>query len=55
VHAFTRSADGQGLLSIPYSHIALYAAIAVGAALAAAALPARRAARTSVVSAMAET
>ena len=54
VHAFTRSTDGQGLLSIPYSHIALYAAIAVGAALAAAALPARRAARTSVVSAMAE-
>jgi hypothetical protein len=43
-HAFTRSTDGQGLLSIPYSHIALYAA-----------LPARRAARTSVVSAMAET
>jgi putative ABC transport system permease protein len=55
VHAFTRSTDGQGLVSIPYSHIALYAAIAVGAALAAAALPARRAARTSVVSAMAET
>jgi len=54
VHAFVQSADGQGLLSIPYSHIALYAAIAVGAALAAAALPARRAARTSVVSAMAE-
>jgi len=54
VHAFVQSADGQGLLSIPYSHIALYAAIAVCAALAAAALPARRAARTSVVSAMAE-
>ena len=54
VHAFVQSTDGQGLLSIPYSHIALYAAIAVGAALAAAALPARRAARTSVVSAMAE-
>ena len=54
VHAFVQSTDGQGLLSIPYSHIALYAAIAVCAALAAAALPARRAARTSVVSAMAE-
>jgi putative ABC transport system permease protein len=54
VHAFTQSTDGQGLLSIPYSHIALYAAIAVCAALAAAALPARRAARTSVVSAMAQ-
>jgi len=54
VHAFVQSTDGQGLLSIPYSHITLYAAIAVGAALAAAALPARRAARTSVVSAMAE-
>ncbi len=36
VHAFVQSTDGQGLLSIPYSHIALYAAIAVGAALAAA-------------------
>jgi putative ABC transport system permease protein len=55
VHAFVRSTDGQGLLSIPYSHIALYAAIAVCAALAAAALPARRAARTPVVSAMADT
>jgi putative ABC transport system permease protein len=55
VHAFVQSTDGQGLLSIPYSHITLYAAIAVGAALAAAALPARRAARTSVVAAMAET
>ena len=54
VHAFVQSTDGQGLLSIPYSHIALYAAIAVCAALAAAALPARRAARTSVVSAMAQ-
>ena len=54
VHAFVQSTDGQGLLSIPYSHIALYAAIAVCAALAAA-LPARRAARTSVVSAMADT
>ena len=54
VHAFTQSTDGQGLLSIPYSHITLYAVIAVAAALAAAALPARRAARTSVVSAMAE-
>src|SRR5207253_2756052 len=29
VDAFVRSTDGQGLLSIPYSHIALYAAIAV--------------------------
>ncbi len=55
VHAFVQSTDGQGLLSIPYSHIALYAAIAICAALAAAALPARRAARTSVMSAMAET
>jgi ABC-type antimicrobial peptide transport system permease subunit len=54
VHAFVQSTDGQGLLSIPYTHIALYAAIAVCAALAAAALPARRAARTSVVSAMAQ-
>ena len=55
VHAFVQSTDGQGLLSMPYSHITLYAAIAVCAALVAAALPARRAARAPVVSAMAQT
>jgi putative ABC transport system permease protein len=54
VHAFITSAGGQGMLSIPYSQIALYAVIGACAALAAAALPARRAARTSVIAAMAE-
>ena len=55
VHAFVQSTDGQGLLSIPYAQIALYALIGAGAALAAAVLPARRAARTSMISAMADT
>ena len=55
VQAFIKSTGGQGMLSIPYQQIALYAAIGVCAALAAAVLPARRAARTSVVAAMAET
>jgi putative ABC transport system permease protein len=54
VHGFILSTAGQGTLSIPYASIALYALIGVAAALAAAVLPARRAARTSVVSAMAE-
>jgi putative ABC transport system permease protein len=54
VHGFILSTAGQGVLSIPYASIALYALIGVGAALAAAVLPARRAARTSVVAAMAE-
>jgi putative ABC transport system permease protein len=55
VHGFILSTSGQGVLSIPYAQIALYAAIGGCAALAAAVLPARRAARTSVVAAMAET
>jgi len=55
VHAFIKSTGGQGLLSVPYASIALYAVIGGCAALAAAVLPARRAARTSVVAAMAET
>jgi putative ABC transport system permease protein len=54
VHAFIVSAGGQGMLSIPYPQLALYAVIGACAALAAAVLPARRAARTSVVAAMAE-
>jgi putative ABC transport system permease protein len=53
VHGFILSAGGQGVMSIPYASIALYALIGVAAALAAAVLPARRAARTSVVSAIA--
>jgi putative ABC transport system permease protein len=54
VRAFINSASGQGMLSMPYSQIALYAVIGACAALAAGVLPARRAARTSVVAAMAE-
>jgi putative ABC transport system permease protein len=54
VHGFILSAAGQGVLSIPYAQIALYALTGVGATLAAAVLPARRAARTSVVAVMAE-
>jgi putative ABC transport system permease protein len=54
VHGFLLSAAGQGVLSIPYAQIALYALAGVGATLAAAVLPARRAARTAVVAAMAE-
>ena len=54
VHGFILSTAGQGVLSMPYGQIALYALIGVGATLAAAVLPARRAARTSVVAAMAE-
>jgi putative ABC transport system permease protein len=53
VHGFSLSTAGQGVLSIPYAQIALYALIGACAALAAAVLPARRAARTSVVAAMA--
>ncbi|MBV9384195.1 MAG: FtsX-like permease family protein, partial [Streptosporangiaceae bacterium] len=54
VHAFINSAGGEGVVSIPYAQIALYVVIGVCAALAAAVFPARRAARTSVVAAMAE-
>ena len=54
MHAFSLSAGGLGVLSVPYASIALYAVIGACAALAAAVLPARRAARTSVVTAMAE-
>jgi putative ABC transport system permease protein len=54
VHAFITSTGGPGAVSIPYAQLALYAVIGACAALAAAILPARRAARTSVVAAMAE-
>ena len=54
VHGFILSTAGQGVLSIPYAKIALYALIGACAALAAAVPPARRAAGTSVVTAMAE-
>ena len=55
VHGFILSTGGLGVLSIPYASIVLYALTGVCAALAAAVLPARRAARASVVAAMAET
>jgi putative ABC transport system permease protein len=54
VDAFIRSAGG-GVFSVPYARIALYVALGALAGLAAAVLPARRAARSSVVAAMAET
>lgn len=54
VHAFVKSTGGQGVISIPFAEIGLFVAIGVVAALLAAVLPARRAARVSVVSAMAE-
>jgi putative ABC transport system permease protein len=53
MHAVSTSMTGRGVVSMPYSRIALYAAVSACAALAAAVLPARRAARTSPVSAMA--
>jgi putative ABC transport system permease protein len=54
VDGFTKSAGG-GVLSVPAQRIALYVAIGAVAGVAAAVLPARRAARASVVLAMAET
>jgi putative ABC transport system permease protein len=54
VHAFIKSTGGQGVVSVPYSQIAIYIVVGACAGLAAAAAPARRAARTSVVAAMAE-
>jgi putative ABC transport system permease protein len=52
VRGFINSSGGEGMLSIPYAQIALYALIGVCAAVAAAVLPARRAARTSVIAAI---
>jgi putative ABC transport system permease protein len=53
VHAFITSTGGTGVVSIPFAQIALYVVIGAAAALLAAVLPSRRAARTSVVSALA--
>jgi putative ABC transport system permease protein len=53
VNAFIKSAGG-GVVSIPYSRIALYLVLGACAGLLAAVLPARRAARASVVAGMAE-
>jgi putative ABC transport system permease protein len=54
VNAFIKSSGGQGVLSIPYGQIAIYVVIGACAGLLAAVLPARRAAKISVVAAMAE-
>jgi putative ABC transport system permease protein len=53
VEAFIKSAGG-GVISIPFAEIGLFVAIGAVAALLAAVLPARRAARVSVVAAMAD-
>jgi putative ABC transport system permease protein len=53
VHAFIKSANG-GVVSIPYRQIALYVLAGAGAGVLAAVLPARRAARAPVVTAMAD-
>lgn len=53
VHAFIKSADA-GVVSIPYRQIALYVLAGVAAGVLAAVLPARRAARVPVVTAMAD-
>jgi putative ABC transport system permease protein len=54
VHAFIKSAGGAGVVSIPYAEIAVFVAAGAVCAVLAAVLPARRAARVAVVSAMAE-
>jgi putative ABC transport system permease protein len=53
VDAFIKSANG-GVISIPFAEIGQFVVIGAVAALLAAVLPARRAARVSVVSAMAD-
>jgi putative ABC transport system permease protein len=53
VDGFIKSAGG-GVFSVPYTRIAIYVALGAAAGLAAAVLPARRAARSSVVAAMAD-
>jgi putative ABC transport system permease protein len=52
IHAFGNTRGGGAVLSIPYSRLSLYALAAAVAGVAAALLPARRAARTSVVAAI---
>jgi putative ABC transport system permease protein len=52
VRALSSSANGRMVLSVLYTQLALYALISACAGLLAAIMPARRAARTSVVTAM---
>lgn len=54
VDAFIKSAGGSGVISIPFTEIGLFVVIGAAAALLAAVLPARRAARVSIVGAMAD-
>ena len=54
VHALGSSSSGRITLSVPYTRLALYALISTCAGLLAAILPARRAARTSAIAAMAD-
>lgn len=55
VDGFIKSSGGTGMLSVPFQRIGVYVVIGAVAGVAAAVLPARRAARSSVVAAMAET
>jgi putative ABC transport system permease protein len=54
VHALGSSSSGRITLSVPYTRLALYALISTCAGLLAAIAPARRAARTSAITAMAD-
>jgi len=54
VRALSSAASGRIVLSVPYAQLALYALISACAGLVAAIMPARRAARTSVVAVMAD-
>jgi ABC-type antimicrobial peptide transport system permease subunit len=54
VRALSSAANGRIVLSVPYTQLALYALISACAGLIAAIRPASRAARTSVVTAMAD-
>jgi putative ABC transport system permease protein len=53
VNSFLRS-NGGGVISIPFAEIAVFVVVGAVAALLAAVLPARRAARVSAVAAMAD-
>jgi putative ABC transport system permease protein len=53
VNSFLKSAGG-GVISIPFAEITVFVVVGAAAALLAAVLPARRAARVSAVAAMAD-
>jgi putative ABC transport system permease protein len=55
VRAFIKSTGGQGVLSIPYGRITIYVIVAACAAALAAVIPARRAARAPIASALMDT